>query len=82
MVLPGDTVAVPIDGVANPGDTVAVPGDGVANPGVVPVVVPGVVVFGAVTVEVAVPGSLFLAQAPRLKISAINRNTVNNFFIS
>ncbi len=80
VLFPGETVAVPTDGVARPGDTVAEPGDWVASPGVVPDVAPGVDI-GAVTVDVAAPGSFFLAQAPILKTSAISRNTVNNFFI-
>lgn len=84
---PGDFVAAPGDFVAAPGDFVAVPGDGVASPGE-PVAVPGdeVIIPGVVgaevTVDVPVPGSSFLAQAPRLKTKAAIINRANNLFIT
>jgi hypothetical protein len=85
--IPGDVVAVPGVFVAIPGVVVAVPGsvevtpgDVVATPGTV--VVDGAMVVGTVTVDVLVPGTLVLAQAPKLNANATINNTAYTLFIS
>jgi hypothetical protein len=76
VAVPGVFVAAPGVFVAAPGVFVAAPGETVVGEGVVCVVV-GV----EVTVVVAVPGSLFFAQAPILTANTIISNTDINLFI-